>query len=45
MPLDEDEVILLRVRGVADLPNQLDLVAIRMEAMREAYEKGRTAGL
>jgi DNA helicase HerA-like ATPase len=40
MPLDEDEVILLRVRGVADLPNQLDLVAIRMEAMRDAYEKG-----
>ena len=40
MPLDEDEVILLRVRGVADLPNQLDLVAIRMEAMREAYERG-----
>ncbi|GLY79736.1 ATP-binding protein [Actinoallomurus iriomotensis] len=40
MPLDEDEVILLRVRSVADLPNQLDLVAIRMEAMRDAYEKG-----
>jgi len=40
MPLDEDEVILLRVRGVADLPNQLDLVAIRMEAMRDAYERG-----
>ncbi|BBB40376.1 ATP-binding protein [Mycobacteroides abscessus] len=40
MPLDEDEVILLRVRGVADLPNQLDLIAIRMEAMRDAYEKG-----
>ena len=40
MPLDEDEVILLRVRGVADLPNQLELVAIRMEAMRDAYERG-----
>lgn len=40
MPLDEDEVILLRVRGVADLPNQLELVATRLAAMRDAYEKG-----
>lgn len=40
LPLDEDEVILLRVRGVADLPNQLELVATRLAAMRDAYEKG-----
>lgn len=41
LPLDEDEVILLRVRGVTDLPNQLELVATRLAAMRDAYEKGQ----
>ncbi|GAB2477898.1 DUF87 domain-containing protein [Streptosporangium sandarakinum] len=35
-PLDEDEVILLRVRGTAPLPNEAELVATRLAAMRTA---------
>jgi Helicase HerA, central domain len=35
-PLDEDEVILLRVRGTAPLPNESELVATRLAAMRDA---------
>src|SRR5581483_7324109 len=35
-PLDEDEVILLRVRGTANLPNEPDLIATRLAAMRDA---------
>ena len=35
-PLDEDEVILLRVRNVAQLPNQAEVVATRLAAMRDA---------
>ncbi|WP_062431980.1 ATP-binding protein [Herbidospora daliensis] len=35
-PLDEDEVILLRVRGTASLPNESELVATRLAAMRDA---------
>ncbi|WP_212831973.1 ATP-binding protein [Catellatospora sp. TT07R-123] len=35
-PLDEDEVILLRVRGVAQLPHQPELVATRMTTIRDA---------
>ncbi|MFF7447344.1 MULTISPECIES: helicase HerA domain-containing protein [unclassified Streptomyces] len=35
-PLDEDEVILLRVRGTAALPNESELIATRLAAMRTA---------
>ncbi|RZE26218.1 hypothetical protein C0Q92_08375 [Streptomyces albidoflavus] len=35
-PLDEDEVILLRVRGTAPLPNESELIATRLAAMRTA---------
>lgn len=35
-PLDEDEVILLRVRGTAPLPNESELIATRLAAMRDA---------
>ncbi|MEV4625796.1 DUF87 domain-containing protein [Micromonospora sp. NPDC049523] len=35
-PLDEDEIILLRVRGTANLPNESELVATRLAAMRDA---------
>lgn len=35
-PLDEDEVILLRVRGTAALPNENELIATRLAAMRTA---------
>ncbi|MEU7943156.1 DUF87 domain-containing protein [Micromonospora taraxaci] len=35
-PLDEDEVILLRVRGTANLPNESELAATRLAAMRDA---------
>ncbi|MEU8194406.1 DUF87 domain-containing protein [Microbispora amethystogenes] len=35
-PLDEDEVILLRVRGTAPLPNEAEIVATRLAAMRTA---------
>jgi DNA helicase HerA-like ATPase len=35
-PLDEDEVILLRVRNVAQLPNQAEVVATRLAAIRDA---------
>ena len=35
-PLDEDEVILLRVRGTAALPNESELIATRLAAMRDA---------
>lgn len=35
-PLDEDEVILLRVRGTAGLPNESELIATRLAAMRDA---------
>lgn len=40
-PLDEDEIILLRVRGVAQLPNQSEVVATRMAAMRDADLRDR----
>ncbi|MET9166395.1 DUF87 domain-containing protein [Streptomyces cellulosae] len=35
-PLDEDEIILLRVRGTAALPNESELISTRLEAMRTA---------
>ncbi|MEV4216810.1 DUF87 domain-containing protein [Nonomuraea sp. NPDC049725] len=35
-PLDEDEIILLRIRGTASLPNESELVATRLAAMRDA---------
>ena len=35
-PLDEEEVILLRVRSTAALPNEAELVATRLAAMRDA---------
>ncbi|QUW91920.1 DUF87 domain-containing protein [Streptomyces sp. V17-9] len=35
-PLDEDEIILLRVRGTAALPNESELIATRLAAMRTA---------
>ncbi|GAA0532555.1 DUF87 domain-containing protein [Paractinoplanes ferrugineus] len=35
-PLDEDEIILLRVRGTARLPNEAELVATRLAAIRDA---------
>ncbi|MFJ5835171.1 ATP-binding protein [Streptomyces shenzhenensis] len=35
-PLDEDEIILLRVRGTAPLPNESELIATRLAAMRTA---------
>lgn len=35
-PLDEDEVILLRVSNVAQLPNQAEVVATRLAAIRDA---------
>ncbi len=35
-PLDEDEVILLRVRNVAQLPNQAEIVSTRLAAIRDA---------
>ncbi|MEZ0108638.1 DNA helicase HerA-like ATPase [Catenulispora sp. EB89] len=35
-PLDEDEVILLRVRGTAPLPNEAEIVATRLAAIRTA---------
>jgi hypothetical protein len=35
-PLDEDEIILLRVRETAALPNERDLIATRLAAMRDA---------
>ncbi|SDY73024.1 protein of unknown function DUF87 [Geodermatophilus africanus] len=40
-PLDEDEVILLRVRNVAQLPNQAEVVATRLAAMRDADLRDR----
>lgn len=40
---DDEEIILLRVEGVANLPNQSDLVATRLEAMREAMNRERAA--
>lgn len=35
-PLDEDEVILLRVRGTAPLPNEGELIATRLAAIRDS---------
>jgi hypothetical protein len=35
-PLDEDEIILLRVRGTATLPNENELIATRLAAIRDA---------
>lgn len=35
-PLDEDEIILIRVRGTAALPNESELIATRLAAMRTA---------
>jgi hypothetical protein len=40
---DDEEVILLRVEGVANLPNQSDLVLTRLDAMREAMKQDKTA--
>jgi hypothetical protein len=36
LPLDEDEIILLRVRGTSSLPNESELIATRLAAMRDA---------
>ncbi|TFE24629.1 DUF87 domain-containing protein [Frankia sp. B2] len=35
-PLDGDEIILLRVKGTAGLPNEGELIATRLAAMRDA---------
>ena len=40
---EDEEVILLRVEAVANLPNQSDLVLTRLDAMREAMKQDRTA--
>jgi len=39
--LDDDEVILLRVRGTAPLPNESDLVETRLAVVRDAAATGR----
>ncbi|GAA0490558.1 hypothetical protein Ade02nite_23800 [Paractinoplanes deccanensis] len=41
-PLDEEEVILLRVRSTAALPNEAELVATRLAAMRDADIRDKT---
>ncbi|MGQ0592093.1 MAG: ATP-binding protein [Gammaproteobacteria bacterium] len=40
---EDEELILLRVLGVGSLPNQQDLIATRMDAMRAATEQNRPA--
>ena len=39
--LDDDELILLRVRGTAPLPNESDLVQTRLAVVRDATNSGR----
>jgi DNA helicase HerA-like ATPase len=39
--LDDEEVILLRVRGTAPLPNESDLVQTRLAVVRDAATTGR----
>lgn len=43
-PLDEDEVILLRVKGTAKLPNESELSATRLAAMRDADVRDQRPG-
>lgn len=38
---EDDEVLLLRVEGVADLAQERDLLAVREEALRESLVSGR----
>lgn len=40
--LDDEELILLRVRGTAPLPNENDLVQTRLAVVRDATTTGRT---
>lgn len=39
--LDDEELILLRVRGTADLPNEADLVQTRLAVVRDATATGQ----
>ena len=39
--LDDEELILLRVRGTASLPNEADLVQTRLAVVRDATTSGR----
>lgn len=39
--LDDEEVILLRVRGTAPLPNEADLVQTRLAVVRDAGDSGK----
>lgn len=38
-PVDDDEILLLRVKEVAQLPDQAELVETRLAAMRDASER------
>jgi hypothetical protein len=40
--LDDEELILLRVRGTASLPNEADLVQTRLAVVRDATTSGRS---
>ncbi|MDQ0802172.1 helicase HerA domain-containing protein [Arthrobacter sp. SLBN-112] len=40
--LDDEELILLRVRGTAPLPNEADLVQTRLAVVRDATTSGRS---
>lgn len=40
---EDEEIILLRIEGIANLPHQSELVATRLDAMREAMQQGRSA--
>jgi len=39
--LDDEELILLRVKGTAPLPNEADLVQTRLAVVRDAADTGR----
>ena len=39
--IDDDEVVLLRVKDVADLPNQRELIDTKFAAMRDAVDRGQ----